>query len=46
MYKQLPINLSEEEVDMLDRIKAHMREKTYKKSIVRMVEDYIRINNL
>ena len=46
MDKRLTINLTEIEVKNLDKIKDHLREKTYNKTILRMIEDNVRINHL
>ena len=46
MEKSLTLRLTEIEVRDLDKIKKHLREKTYNKTILRMIEDYVRINNL
>ena len=46
MEKNLTLRLNEEQVDKLDACKSHLREKTYNKTVLRMVDEYFRFNNL
>jgi len=46
MDKNLTLRLTEREVSDLDKVKSHLREKAYTKTINRLIEDHVRINNL
>ena len=46
MTKELRIKLNEEQVTNLDKIKNKFTEKTYKKTIVRVLEEYVNFYRL
>ncbi len=46
MEKSLTLRLNEEQVTKLDEVRKHTREKTYNKTILRVIEEYFRFNNL
>lgn len=46
MKKSLTLRLTEIEVKDLDKIKNHLKEKTYNKTVLRLIHEYVRINKL
>lgn len=46
MEKSLTLRLNEEQVTKLDKVRKHTREATYNKTVIRVVEEYFRFNNL
>ena len=46
MDKNLTLRLNEKQVAKLDEVRKHTREATYNKTVIRIIEEYFRFNNL